>query len=75
MNEFLKSCHLDIMVPIGKKAFIRGKLQHTNDILVSHSGNFFSLMSNSQANEIMKARIVTCDDQLKAIKKEKNLFR
>lgn len=75
MNEFLKSCHLDIMVPIGKKAFIRGKLQHTNDILMSHDSNYFSLVSNSQANELMKARIVTCDKQLKEIQKERKLFR
>lgn len=75
MNEFLKSCHLDIMVPIGKKAFIRGKLQHTNDILISHNSSYFSLVSNHQANEIMKARIVTCNKQLQAFEKERKLFR
>jgi unconventional prefoldin RPB5 interactor 1 len=66
---------MDIMVPIGKKAFIRGKLQHTNDILMSHNSNYFSLVSNSQANEILQARVVTCDEQMKAINKERKLFR
>lgn len=75
MNEFLKSAHLDIMVPIGRKAFVRGKLQHTNDILVSHSSNYFSLVSNSQANELLDARTVTCDKQVKALGKERKLFR
>lgn len=63
------------MVPLGKKAFIRGKLIHTNDVIVAHDTNYFSLVSNSQADEIMQSRSKKADDRLKAIEDERNLFQ
>lgn len=75
LKEFIKSCHLDIMVPLGKKAFVRGKLIHTNDVIISHDRNYFSLVSNSQANDILLSRIEKCDERLEAIGAEKKLFQ
>lgn len=75
MNEFLKSCQLDILVPLGKKAYVRGKLIHTNDILVSHNPNYFSLVSNAQVNEILESRLEKCDERLEAIEAERKLFQ
>lgn len=72
---FIKSHKHEIMVPIGKKAFIPGTLQHTNDILVSHNSNYFSLMSKHEAEEILKLRSKICDDHLEGLEKEKELFR
>ena len=66
---------MDVMVPLGKKAFIRGTLQHTNDILVSHSSNYFSLVSNFQANEMLQHRNQVCEQKLKELDKERDLFR
>ncbi|KAG5678302.1 hypothetical protein PVAND_007989 [Polypedilum vanderplanki] len=75
INTFLKSYKLDILVPIGRKAFIRGQLQHTNDILMAHNSSYFSLMSNSQANEILNMRTNACNERIKAIEKERDLFK
>lgn len=75
LKEFVKSCHLDIMVPLGKKAFVRGKLIHTNDVTMSHDRNYFSLVSNSQANEILGSRSEKCDERLEAIGAERKLFQ
>lgn len=74
LNQFVKSHSLEIMVPIGKKALIRGKLMHTNEITVSHGASYFSDCSTSQAIEIIDRRIENCDQQLAAFDKEKDLF-
>ncbi|KAL7047830.1 hypothetical protein ACKWTF_003112 [Chironomus riparius] len=75
VNTFLKSYKMEVMVPLGKKAFVRGTLQHTNDVLVSHSSNYFSAVSNCQANEILKRRNIVCEQKLKELDIEENLFR
>ena len=62
------------MVPVGKKAFIRGTLQHTNDIIISLGSNYFSLVSNHQANDILRQRKIVCDNKLDDLRKEKELF-
>lgn len=62
------------MVPIGKKALVRGKLTHTNEVTVSHGASYFSECSTSQAIEIIEKRIENCGKQLDALEKEKELF-
>jgi unconventional prefoldin RPB5 interactor 1 len=74
LHQFVKSHSLEIMVPMGKKAFLRGKLQHTNEITVSHGSSVFSDCSSGQANDFIENRIKNCDYQLKALEKEKELF-
>lgn len=75
LNEFVKSHSLDIMVPMGKKALIRGKLQHTNEITVSHGNGMFSDCSQIQAIEILNHRLNTCTTRLRALEAERNLYR
>jgi unconventional prefoldin RPB5 interactor 1 len=74
LNQFVKSHSLEIMVPMGKKAFVRGKLQHTNEVTVCHGSSLFSDCSSGQAIEILEHRMINCDAQLKALEKEKELF-
>lgn len=74
VKEFVKSHSLDIMVPMGKMAFVRGKLQHTNELTVCHGASMFSDVSSTQAIEILDHRMKLCDIQLKAIEREKELF-
>jgi len=45
------------MVPIGKRAFMKGKLTHTNEILVSLGDGYFAKYSASQAIELCNRRI------------------
>lgn len=75
LREFVKSHSLDIMVPMGKKAFMRGKLVHTNEVTVSHGTSIFSDVSSAQAIEILEHRMKLCDDRLSALEREKELFR
>lgn len=74
LREFVKSRSVNIMVPIGKKALIRGTLQHTNEVTVSHGASYFSDVSSTQAIELLEKRMKVCDERLLAIKKEKDLF-
>lgn len=74
LKEFVKSRSINIMVPMGKKAFVRGCLQHTNEITVSHGSSLFSDVSSAQAVEILEHRIKLCETQLQALDKEKELF-
>lgn len=45
------------MVPIGKRAFMKGKLTHTNEILASLGDGYFAKYSASQAIALCNRRI------------------
>lgn len=45
------------MVPIGKRALMKGKLIHTNEILVYLGDGYFAKYSASQAISLCKRRI------------------
>lgn len=74
LQEFVKSRSVNIMVPVGKKALIRGSLQHTNELTVSHGASMFSDLSTQQAIDILDHRTKNCDARLSALEKEKELF-
>jgi unconventional prefoldin RPB5 interactor 1 len=74
MFKTITNRSLIFQVPIGKKAFLPGTLIHTNDILMSHNNDMFSLMSKHQAQDILNNRSRICDEQLKALDREKTLF-
>lgn len=74
LQEFVKSRSVSIMVPMGKKAFVRGTLQHTNELTVSHGAAMFSDVSTSQALDILEHRMDVCDNRLSDLEKELNLF-
>lgn len=75
LNEFIKSTKVEIMVPLGKKALIRGRLQHTNEITVCHGEGIFSDCSQIQAKEILKHRLGLCKSRLDALEAERKLFQ
>lgn len=74
LREFVKCRSVNIMVPIGKKALLRGSLQHTNEVTVSHGASLFSDVSSNQAIELLEHRMKVCDERLLAIESERNLF-
>lgn len=64
------------MVPMGKKAFVRGQLVHTNEITVCHgTTGIFSDVSTIQALDLIEHRLKVCDGNLEAIRKERELYR
>jgi hypothetical protein len=74
LKEFVKSTKVDIMVPMGKKALVRGQLIHTNEVTVCHGSSYFSDCSQAQAIETIQHRLKQCEERLKALKVEKSFF-
>jgi len=64
----------DIMVPISKKAFMPGKLVHTNEILVLLGDNWFVETSATRATEIASRRMKRLDDMISTFEDQKKLF-
>lgn len=74
LSEYVKQRCVNIIVPLGKKAMVRGTLLHTNEVTVSHGAAIFSDVSTAQAVDILDHRIKTCDERLEAFEKERELF-
>ena len=62
-----------VMVPMTSKAFMPGKLVHTNEIMVLLGDNWFVQTSAKRASEIAGRRIKACDDILESLEKELEL--
>ncbi|XP_011871028.1 PREDICTED: RNA polymerase II subunit 5-mediating protein homolog [Vollenhovia emeryi] len=62
------------LVPIGKRAFMKGKLTHTNEILASLGDGYFAKYSASQAIALCNRRIAWADEMLKGLETERNLY-
>lgn len=75
IEEFTKSLEVDIMVPIGSKALMPGRLYHTNEIVVSHSQTYYSKCTAHKALEICQNRLNVAESRLKALDVEANLHR
>lgn len=61
------------MVPIGKLAFMKGKLTHTNEILIYLGEGYFVKYSASQAIALCNRRIACIN--ITYILQEKNFIR
>lgn len=57
LGIFREELTVSCMVPIGKKALMRGKLTHTNEILVSLGEGYFVKYSAAQAVALCNRRI------------------
>lgn len=75
LDKYRKSCEVEIMVPIGGKALMPGKLYHTNEIFVSHSSKVYSKCTAHQAIGICERRIASADERLKALNVEQDMYQ
>lgn len=75
LNEFPKSFKIDVMVPIGSKGLMPGKLYHTNEIFIGHYSGLFSKCSAHKAVEVCKHRIKTAQDHLNALDTEWQMYQ
>ncbi|KAJ9596656.1 hypothetical protein L9F63_012353 [Diploptera punctata] len=64
----------EVMVPIGSKALMRGKMVHTNEILVCLGDGWFVKRSAKEAAEICERRIKLCENMLKDLERERDLL-
>ncbi|XP_029677762.1 unconventional prefoldin RPB5 interactor-like protein [Formica exsecta] len=62
------------MVPIGKRALMKGKLIHTNEIMVYLGDGYFAKYSASQAISLCKKRIAWAEKMLNDLEAERNLY-
>ncbi|RUS33816.1 hypothetical protein BC938DRAFT_483722 [Jimgerdemannia flammicorona] len=60
----------DIMVPIGKLAFMSGKMIHTNEILVLLGDNWFAEQSSNQASAIVRRRQQFVKENIKNLEEQ-----
>lgn len=63
------------MVPMGKKAFMKGRIVHTNEVLVLLGDNWFAERSAKQAKEIAERRLEKCRRMLKDLEEERKLVQ
>ncbi|XP_037821915.1 unconventional prefoldin RPB5 interactor-like protein [Lucilia sericata] len=75
MAMFGKRLTVDVMVPIGKKAFMPGHLLHTNEVLVGHYQGYFSKCTTFKAKEICDLRIKMAKEHLKKLQTEADLWQ
>ncbi|PSN41381.1 hypothetical protein C0J52_17509 [Blattella germanica] len=64
----------EVMVPIGSKALMRGKMVHTNEILVCLGDGWFVKQTAKRAAEICNRRIQLCENMLKDLERERDLL-
>ncbi len=62
------------LVPLGKKAFMCGRLIHTNEVLVLLGENWFAERSAKQAGEICQRRLKRCHEMLDKLMEERKLL-
>lgn len=65
----------DTTVPFGNAGMMRGKLIHTNEIMVLLGDNWFVERSSKQAAGIAKRRIKQCDEAIEGCEREKVLIQ
>lgn len=75
LDTFRKRLEVEVMVPIGAKALMPGKLYHTNEILVSHSSKLYSKCSAEQAITVCKHRVGVAEERLKALGVEQEMYQ
>ncbi|CAM0140965.1 hypothetical protein VKS41_007708 [Umbelopsis sp. WA50703] len=62
----------DIMVPLGKLAYMPGKLVHTNEVLALLGDNWFAETSAKHAAEIVARRQKVVEDNLQVVETQLN---
>ncbi|KAF8569792.1 hypothetical protein P879_00124 [Paragonimus westermani] len=63
-------------IPFGHKAFVPGKLVHTNEILVHLGGteNLFAELSTQEALQLIERRVTRLDVTIKKLRQQKSLI-
>lgn len=75
METFRKTIDVDVMVPIGTKAMMPGKLYHTNEIFLSHSSQIYSKCSAHQSMEVCEHRMALAQQRLANLETERQMYQ
>lgn len=74
LQTFQKDLHINCMVPIGKRALMKGKLIHTNEVLACLGDGYFAKYSAAGAVALCERRIERSEEMLKHLNKERDLY-
>ncbi|XP_014259648.1 unconventional prefoldin RPB5 interactor-like protein [Cimex lectularius] len=74
LKIYLGKLRHQIYAPIGKRAFMKGTVVHTNDVTVAVGDGYFFKVSSASASEICERRLKEIDEMLDKIKKERELL-
>ncbi|XP_071874325.1 unconventional prefoldin RPB5 interactor [Bombus fervidus] len=74
LKTFQKELYVNCTVPIGKRALMKGKLIHTNEILACLGDGYFAKYSASGAAALCERRIQKSEEMLKSLNKERDLY-
>ncbi|XP_017463696.1 PREDICTED: unconventional prefoldin RPB5 interactor-like protein [Rhagoletis zephyria] len=75
LDKFRNYLTVDVMVPIGQKAYMPGQLVHTNEVLVGHYQGYFSKCSAQKAKEICEYRVNMATEHLEKLNTESDLWQ
>ncbi|XP_076756394.1 unconventional prefoldin RPB5 interactor [Xylocopa sonorina] len=74
LQTFQKDLYVNCMVPIGRRALMKGKLIHTNEVLACLGDGYFAKYSASGAVALCQRRIEKADEMLMKLSKERDLY-
>ncbi|XP_031370985.1 unconventional prefoldin RPB5 interactor-like protein isoform X3 [Apis dorsata] len=74
LQIFQKDLYVNCMIPIGKRALMKGKLIHTNEILTSLGDGYFAKYSASGAIALCKRRVQRAEEMLNNLNAERDLY-
>ncbi|XP_014238708.1 RNA polymerase II subunit 5-mediating protein homolog [Trichogramma pretiosum] len=70
LQQFGNELSVDCLVPMGKLAFFKGKLTHTNELLALLGDEYFGKYSQKQTIELIQRKIKRAVDALKDFEKQ-----
>ncbi|KAK6624134.1 hypothetical protein RUM44_010992 [Polyplax serrata] len=74
LTELPQKLTHSVMVPIGPKALMPGKIVHSNEFLVNLGETWFVKRTGHQTKEMCDRRIKTCDEMIQKLEKERDLI-
>ncbi|XP_076683787.1 unconventional prefoldin RPB5 interactor [Andrena cerasifolii] len=74
LSAFQKDLSVSCMVPIGKRAFMKGKLIHTNEVLACLGDGYFAKYSAAGAAALCERRVRRAEEKLKQLNAERDLY-
>ncbi|XP_031625812.1 unconventional prefoldin RPB5 interactor-like protein [Contarinia nasturtii] len=75
LREFQKSLCINVLVPIGAKAFMPGQLYHTNEIFVGTYRGLFIKCSTDKALAVCQHRLDEADKKLASFNIEYQMYK
>ena len=74
LGAFQKDLYVSCMVPIGKRALMKGKLIHTNEVLTCLGDGYFAKYSATGAAALCERRVRRAEEKLKELNAERDLY-